>query len=270
MSHTIETAPGVRLHVQDLGEGTPVVLLHGWPVSHEMFEYQLDRLLEQGYRAIAVDFRGYGKSDRPAAGYDYDTMADDVCAVLDALDVEDAALLGFSMGGAIALRYMARHDQARVAKLALVSAAVPSFTQRDAFPYGLEASAVDEFITAGLTDRPALLEQFGGMFFDEDTELSEPFKAWFHSLALQASGHSTIASLVALRDEDLRDDLAAVTVPTSIFHGANDQICPIDIAEQTNTGIVGSELVRFTSSGHGLFYDELETFNEELLAFLAP
>lgn len=268
MGREILVAPGVNVHVEDVGEGTPIVLLHGWPVNHRMFEYQMNWLPEHGYRVIGIDLRGYGASDKPWKGYDYDTMADDVRAVLGAMDLRDVVLGGFSMGGAIAIRYMARHDGDRVSKLALFGAAAPSFTQREGFPHNLDGATVDEFVAACRTDRPALLADFGGMFFDESTEISPKFEDWFHGLGMEAAGHSTAASLLALRDEDLRDDLGKISVPTAIFHGVNDQICSFELAEAMHAGIEGSSLTRFEKSGHGLFYDELEKFNQELRGFL--
>lgn len=137
MGRYVQVEPNVKVYVEDIGEGTPVVFLHGWPVNYKMFEYQLNVLPNHGIRAIAIDFRGYGLSDKPSTGYDYDRMADDVRAVIDDLELKDAVLAGFSMGGAIAVHYMARHKGHGVSKLALLSAARPVFTQREGYPYGL-------------------------------------------------------------------------------------------------------------------------------------
>ena len=196
-------------------------------------------------------------------------MSDDVHAVIEGLNLREAVLVGFSMGGAIAVRYMARHNGDRVAKLVLAGAAAPAFTQREGFPYGLESSAVNDLISAAKSDRPSMLGDFGGLFFSATQDLSDEFAEWFNGLALDAAGHSTIASLEALRDEDLREDVGSISVPTAIFHGVNDQICPFDLAEQLDQGIENSTLVRFESSGHSLFVDEMEKFNNELGDFLS-
>ncbi|OES46433.1 alpha/beta fold hydrolase [Domibacillus iocasae] len=262
----IETAKGVNLFVNDVGAGTPVIFLHGWPVNNNMFEYQLNTLPAEGIRYIGVDMRGYGQSDKPWDGYDYDTMADDVKAIIDELGVKDAVLVGFSMGGAIAIRYMARHNGHGIAKLVLAGAAAPVFTQRNDYPYGLTKQEVNDIIDSACKDRPAMLENFGGMFYS--SKPSNPFNQWFMSLGLQAGGHSTIKSAVALRDEDLRGDLDKVLVPTVIFHGKNDKVCPYEFAGEMNKGIANSRIVPFQNSGHGSFYDEREKFNQELLVFL--
>ncbi|MGG4488513.1 alpha/beta fold hydrolase [Metabacillus idriensis] len=266
MGHFIEVEKGVKLFAEDIGEGQPVVFLHGWPVNHKMFEYQLNELPEKGYRFIGIDLRGYGKSDRTKDGYDYDTMADDVKAVIDDLKLDNVVLAGFSMGGPIAVRYMARHEGHKVSKLMLLAAAAPLFTQRDDYPYGLSMEETDDIITNLQTDRPAMLAEFGKMFFE--SELSEEFKAWFHDLGLEASSYATIKSAEALRDEDGRSDLAKVNVPTAIFHGKKDQICPFEFTEAMSEGIQYSFVIPFENSGHGLFFDEKEKFNSELLRFL--
>jgi non-heme chloroperoxidase len=266
MGHFIEVEKGVKIFAEDIGEGQPVLFLHGWPVSHKMFEYQINELPEKGYRFIGIDLRGYGKSDRSKEGYDYDTMADDVRAVIDDLKLENVVLAGFSMGGPIAIRYMARHEGHKVSKLMLLAAAAPLFTQRADYPYGLSKEETDDIITNLLTDRPAMLAEFGKMFFE--SELSEEFKEWFHGLGLEASSYATIKSAEALRDEDGRSDLGKVNVPTAIFHGKKDQICPFEFTEAMSEGIQYSFVIPFENSGHGLFFDEKEKFNSELFRFL--
>jgi pimeloyl-ACP methyl ester carboxylesterase len=267
MGRYVQVEPNVSIYVEDIGEGTPVIFLHGWPVNYKMFEYQLNVLPNQGIRAIAIDFRGYGKSDKPSTGYDYDRMADDVRAVIDELQLTDAVLAGFSMGGAIAVHYMARHAGHGVSKLALLSAAAPVFTQREGYPYGLTpAQLTEQIIEPIFADRPKLLETFGGMFFAK--KHSRPFMDWFHALGMEASSYGTINSAIALRDEDLRGDLSSIQVPTAILHGKKDEICPFEFAEEMHKGIAGSQLIAFEESGHGAFYDELEKFNAELIRFI--
>lgn len=170
MGRYVQVEPNVKVYVEDIGEGTPVLFLHGWPVNYKMFEYQLNVLPNHGIRTIAMDFRGYGLSDKPSTGYDYDRMADDVRAVIDDLGLTDAILAGFSMGGAIAAHYMARHQGHGVSKLALLSAAAPVFTQREGYPYGLTPDELNEQIIEPIfTDRAKLLDTFGGMFLRRST-----------------------------------------------------------------------------------------------------
>ncbi|CAM5798236.1 MULTISPECIES: alpha/beta fold hydrolase [Brevibacillus] len=269
MGYYVAVEQNVNLYVEDLdpGNGKPVLFIHGWPVNHKMYEYQFNQLPQMGYRCIGVDLRGFGKSDRPWRGYSYDRLADDIRVVIDTLELENITLAGFSMGGAIAIRYMARYGADKVSKLALFAAAAPLFTRRPDYPYGMTKEQVNSLIQATYTDRPKMLNDFGDMFFA--SYVTEGIKDWMHGLGMEASGHATAMCAVSLRDEDLRRDLSAVSVPTAIFHGVQDKVCPYPFAEFMHAGIQGSELVPFLYSGHGLFYDELEKFNRELVSFLA-
>lgn len=268
MGHYIEVEPKVKLYVEDVGSGKPVVFIHGWPVNHKMFEYQFSELPKHGYRCIGIDLRGYGKSDKPWCDYTYDQFADDIKKVLDALDVKDVTLCGFSMGGAISIHYMARHKGARVAKLALLGAAAPVFTQRDDYPHGLKKSDIDGLNEQCYKDRAQLLSNFGEIFFYNKDALSPKLQDWFHSLGMEALPHATVMCAIQLRDADLRSELSAIKVPTAILHGVADKICPFAFAEIMQKGIKDSKIIRFEKSGHGLFWDEREKFNKELMSFI--
>lgn len=165
MAHSIEVEHGTKLFVEDIGSGQPVVFLHGWPVNHKMFEHQMTTLPELGFRFIGVDLRGYGQSDKPAHGYDYDRMADDIRVIFDTLGLKDAVLCGFSMGGAIAIRYMAKHGGKGVARLALMGAAAPVFTNRNDFDYGIPKENVDDLIDGAIQIAPKCLKTFGVCFW---------------------------------------------------------------------------------------------------------
>ncbi|WP_232697379.1 alpha/beta fold hydrolase [Brevibacillus daliensis] len=268
MGYYITVEPNVNLFVEDVdpGNGKPIVFLHGWPVNHKMYEYQFDQLPKMGFRCIGIDLRGHGNSDKPWTGYTYDRMADDVRVVIDSLRLKNIVLAGHSMGGAISIRYMARHAGHQVAKLALFGAAAPVFTRRPDFPYGFTKEEVNKLIEETYADRPQMLVGFGDIFFYR--YLTESFKDWFHGLGMEASGHATAMCAIALRDEDLRPDLPKINVPTGIFHGIHDKVCPFAFAEAMNTGIKNSELIPFWDSGHGLFYCEKEKFNEALIHFI--
>lgn len=266
MGYYVQADRGVKLYVEDVGTGVPVVFIHGWPVNHRMFEYQVSQLPKYGYRCIQIDLRGFGRSDRPWTGYSYNRLADDIRSVIDALQLDRVRLAGFSVGGAVAIRYMSRHAGHKVAQLLLFGAASPVFTRRQDFPYGLSKEEVNALLIAGDQDRPLMLENFGKMFFAH--KVSAPFADWFRGLGLSASSHATSAVLISLRDEDLRPDLPRIHTPTAIFHGALDRICPFPLAQLTHQGIAGSTLTRFEQSGHGLFYDELAKFNRSFLEVL--
>lgn len=229
---------------------------------------RLTQLSQQDYRLIGIDLRGYGQSDKPWMDYTFDLFADDIKQVLDNLDLQDVTLVGFSMGGAITIRYMARHAGARVTKVALLGAAAPCLAKKPDFPQGLDSEPYNNLIKACHTDRAQMNADFGNFTFYKP--LSPALANWFTSLGMQASPHATARCVIALRDSDLRPDLATIIVPTTILHGIHDNVAPIDItAEVMHQGIKGSTLIRFEESGHGLFYDEKERLNQELISLLA-
>ena len=263
----IQVEPNVHLHITDAGEGRPIVLIPGWPLSDEMFEYQYNDLINKNFRVIGITLRGFGKSDKPFGSYDYDVHALDIKMVLEKLDIKDAILVGFSMGGAIAIRYLSSYDCAHVAKLVLCGAAAPIWTQRHDFPYNLPLSAVDDLIALNYKDRPKLLSDFAKIFSASETSLNEGIGNWLNGICSSASSHATAECLIALRDTDLRSDLSNITIPTLIMHGQKDKICSFDLAEQMRAGISNSHLVVFEKSGHSLFLEETHKFNSELIKF---
>lgn len=266
MGTFIQAVDGTKIYVEDVGSGQPVVFLHGWPANNNMFEYQKNLLVEEGYRYVGIDYRGYGKSDAPATGYDYKTMASDVNEVIEQLKLTNVTLLGFSMGGGIALSYLLQYGDSKVSKLVLAGAAAPVFTQRDGYPYGMTKEEVDALIADTKQDRPSMLKGFGEIFFAK--EHPEPLQQWFHGLSIAASSHGTIQSAIALRDEDLRGKLENIKVNTLIIHGKKDQVCPFEFAEEMQKEIPHARLEVFEESGHGMLLDEQEKFNETLLTYV--
>ena len=263
----IKVAPLVHLHITDAGEGRPVVLIHGWPLSDAMYEYQYNDLINNKFRVIGITLRGFGQSNKPYGAYNYDIHASDIKKVLSKLDIKDAVLGGFSMGGSIAIRYISVYKGAHISKLALFGAAAPVWTQRKDFPYNLPKSAVDELIALNYKDRPKLLSDFAKIFSSTETSLNEGISSWLNGICLSASSHATAQCLIALRDTDLRKDLARIKIPTVIMHGKKDKICSFDLAEQMNAGISKSHIVAFENSGHSLFLEETQKFNAELIKF---
>jgi len=209
----IKVESKVRLHVTDAGEGRPIVLIHGWPLSDEMYEYQYNDLINNNFRVIGITLRGFGKSDKPYGAYNYDVHAADIKKVLSKLNIKDAVLGGFSMGGAIAIRYMSAYKGARVSKLALFGAAAPIWTQRSDFPYNLPISTVDDLINLNYQDRPLLLANFSKIFSATQTSLNRGIGNWLNGICLSASSYATAQCLIALRDTDLRSDLKKITIP---------------------------------------------------------
>lgn len=263
----IEVEPNVRLHVTDAGEGRSIVLIPGWPLSDEMYEYQYNDLINNNFRVIGITLRGFGKSDKPYGKYDYDVHASDIRKILSQLKIKDAVLGGFSMGGAIAIRVAATDDGSVISKLALFGAAAPIWTKRDDFPYNLPKSDVDDLIALNYKDRPELLANFGKIFSATKTGLTEGIANWLNGINISSTSYAMAQCLIALRDTDLRADLAKIVIPTLIMHGKKDKICSFDLAEQMKAGIAKSHIVAFENSGHSLFLEETEKFNAELIKF---
>ncbi|WP_428663679.1 alpha/beta fold hydrolase [Runella sp.] len=267
----ITTAPDVQLHVEDWGQGQPIVFLHGWPLSHEMFEYQINQL-GNDFRCIMIDRRGFGQSDKPWTGYDYDTLADDLQVVFEQLDLHNITLVGFSMGGAEAIRYITRHGSSRISKLVLLGAAAPRLLKTPAFEEGVEKSVFDTMIETAIEDRAAFMESFSKDFFGAtliSSPLSSKLMDWFHALAMKSSPRAFINCVLTFSQADLSDELAGIDVPTLIIHGTGDKIVPFDIsAKVLHAGIAGSQLISYEDAPHGFFYTNWPQLNHDLVAFI--
>ena len=231
-----------------------------------MFEYQFDQLPKLGFRCIGIDTRGFGNSDKPFTGYDFDTLSDDVKCVIDALDLHDITLAGHSNGGAMAIRYMGRHNGYGVSKLALFAAVAPSLIKRPNFPYGIDQETVMQIIQDTYTDRPKMLRNFGDMFFYQ--YITGAFSDWFFQLGLEAAGWSTVAIANTWINEVLFSDLRSIHIPTLIIHGIHDKIVLYELGEIQHQLISNSTLVPFEFSGHGSFYDQRDEFNKVLVDFI--
>ena len=267
-SEFIEVEKNVRLHVNDLGEGSPVVLIHGWPLSNEMYEYQYGALIKNGLRTIGITLRGFGQSDKPYGKYDYDVFADDIKAVLEELQIDNAVLGGFSFGGATVIRFASKYNNEHISKLALFGAAAPCEVRKDDFPYGLPTEVLNSLIELNSVNRPALIEEFGKLFAASETALPKGISDWLARIEFQSSQYAMEQGLCMIRDSDLRSDLKKITIPTAIFHGKLDKLCPFELAEQLHKGIVNSKLIAFENSGHALFLEERTKFNDELISFI--
>ncbi|WP_107839585.1 alpha/beta fold hydrolase [Metasolibacillus meyeri] len=259
MGYFVPVEPRVNLYVEDINPkgNKTIVFLHGWSLSHKQFEYQFNVLPAMGYRCIGIDWRGFGNSDKPMSGYTFNRLTDDVRAVVGALQINNFTLVGHSTGGAIAIRYMSRHNGFGVAKLVLIDAAAPT---------GFTAETANNFLTATLNDRPKMIQDVTDSFFFQ--YITKTFADWFFQLGLQAASWSTAAIIMTLRDENLHTDLPKINVPTLITHGIHDKVIPFAQAEVLNEKITNSQLVAFQYSGHGLFWEEREKFNQLLVQFI--
>ncbi|MCC8408215.1 alpha/beta hydrolase [Mucilaginibacter sp. UR6-1] len=264
-----EVAPNVKLHVTDLGDGPVVVLIPGYPLGDESWEYQYPALVKAGYRVVGITMRGFGNSDKPYGKYTYDQFADDIKSVLDQMNIKDAVLGGHSMGGAISLHYTAKYNGAHLKKLALFAAAAPRHTKTADYPYPLfNKETITGWVNQISIDRPALLAGIGSQFALTPTAINPGIGNWLYNQELQSSPYAMEQALISLRDEDLRADLPKIKIPTLIMQAKEDHIVAYALAQQMNKAITGSQLVTFDKSGHALFIEEREKFNNELLRFI--
>ena len=270
----VKTREGIDLYVKEWGEGRPVILIHGWPLSADMWDAQMMALAENGFRAIAYDRRGFGRSDQPWSGYDYDTLADDLAEVMAAAGVTaDATLVGFSMGGGEVARYMSRHHGKGVAAMALIASVVPYLLKTDDNPAGVPAAQFEQIKDGIKEDRARFFRHtFMPGFFGAGwvtSPVSDDVLDMATATALQAGLKPTLACVDAFGKTDFRPDLAAFTVPTLIVHGTGDKTVPIDpSARAAHRGIPGSQLVEYDGEPHGLNVTASDRLTKDLLTFL--
>lgn len=268
----IEAKDGTQLHVKDIGSGHPVVLIHGWPLTGDMFEYQSLALLEAGYRVITYDRRGFGQSGHPADTYNYDVFADDLGAVLEGLDIDKAHLVGFSMGGGEIARYLTRYGAGRVSKAVLIASVVPYLLKDTTNPDGVDSSVFADMKKQVREDRFAFLQSFAKTFYGVgivSKPVSQGVLDWSFILAVMASPKATIDCIDAFGRTDFRPDLTSFTVPTLIIHGTSDKTVPIDPAGRAAAkGISGAQLIEYEGEPHGLFATAPDRLNRDLIEFL--
>jgi non-heme chloroperoxidase len=268
-----ENSGSIDLYYEDHGSGDPVVLIHGWPLSGRSWEKQVPALVEAGYQVITYDRRGFGESSQPFDGYDYDTFAADLNALLTHLDLRNATLVGFSMGGGEVARYIGRYGPDRVAKAVLAAAVPPYLYQSDDNPEGgLDDATIQQFQDGVLTDRIAFLDGFTTDFFaagDRYDLISEPSRLYHREIAEFASPKGTLDCIAAFSYTDFRDDLAKIDVPTLVIHGDSDAIVPFEVSgKRSHEAITDSSLALIEGGPHGLNATHAEQFNRALLDFL--
>lgn len=266
-------ADTVRLHIEDSGgSGRPVVLIHGWPLSAQAWEPQVSALREAGYRVVAYDRRGFGRSDKPQAGYDYDTLTDDLQRLMDQCDLQDATLVGFSMGGGEVARYITRHGESRLHSV-VFAAAVPPYLMKTADnPDGpLTPEKAQEKSAAFERDRSAYFEQFTTAFFSAGgvLQVTESQRREAITLCEQSAQHAALACMDSFATTDFREDLKNLTLPTLVIHGDSDAIVPFEGAgHRTHRAVFHSKLVKVQGAPHGLNVSHASAFNDALLTFL--
>lgn len=268
----IQKGEHIYLNYQDCGQGQPVILIHGWPLSHRMWESQVQTLVDAGYRCIAYDRRGFGDSSRPWENYDYNSLTQDLRTLIEHLNLRNCVLVGFSMGGGEVVRYLSKFGDDRVDKAVLISSIIPIVKKTANNPDGMPEEKLKEIMDSLQNNRVTFLAEFGKQFYnysDNKSKLSEQQLHYDWTIAASASPRATIETAKAWANTDFRPELQNVTVPTLIVHGDADQIVPIETSsEQSSKKIRGNRYEVIKDGPHGLFLTHKEKLNKLLLDFL--
>ncbi len=270
---TMTTKDGTQIYYKDWGSGPPVVFSHGWPLSADSWEAQMLFLASAGYRCIAHDRRGHGRSSQPWNGNDMDTYADDLSELIEMLDLKGAVLVGFSAGGGEVARYIGRHGAKRVAKAALIAAVPPLMLKTAANPGGLPMKAFDGIRAGAVADRSQLYKDLaGGPFFGANrpgAKVSQGVIESFWLQGMQAGHKNAFDCIKAFSETDFTEDLKKFDVPTLIVHGDDDQIVPIAASALRSSKLVRNATLKiYPGAPHGLAYTHKDQLNADLLAFL--
>lgn len=262
----------VNLYYEEVGQGKPVVFIHGWPLNGAMWEYQITQLPQQGMRCITYDRRGFGRSDKDAKAYDYNTLAGDLKSLLDELNLQDVTLVGFSMGGGEIAKYFSLYGGAKVSKVVLISAVVPYMLETETNPDGVPQEEFDKMAKGMIDDRPAFMESFGKDFFGvsfTNHPVSSAFLANNLIEVMKASPIATLECAKAFSSTDFRQDVIKINVPTLIIHGDADKIVPIKPTSEESAKLIdGAKYLVYEGAPHGLWYTNKEQLNQDLIDFI--
>jgi non-heme chloroperoxidase len=266
------TGESIELSYCDYGQGQPVILIHGWPLSKEMWEYQIEALVSAGLRVIKYDRRGFGKSSKPWDNYDYDTLADDLNEIIEQLDLNNVVLVGFSMGGGEVVRYLSNHSDRRVSKIVLIGSVTPFLGKTDNNPDGVDPSVFQKMIDNIREDRIGFLEDFGKKFFGVNLikhPVSSAMLNYYCMLASMAPSHSTQKCIKSFAFTDFRKELENIKVPALVIHGDSDQTVPIESSGKLTAQLIHNcQYQVYNGAPHGLFYTHKDQLNEDLLRFI--
>jgi len=267
-----ENSADIKLHYEDHGSGKPVILIHGWPLNGASWENQETALLDEGYRVVTYDRRGFGESSKPSTGYDYDTFTEDLDKLIKALDLDDVTLVGFSMGTGEVTRYLSKYGSYRIKKAVLIASIPPYLLKTDDNPGGVDQSLFDGFISSIKSDRLAFLTQFLKNFYNMDVLggklISEEVYKYSWNVASRASAIGTVKCVTAWLT-DFREDIKNIDVPTMVIHGDADRILPIDVTgRRLHEKIKPEKYVEVKDAPHGLIWTHADEINRALLDFL--
>jgi len=269
---TKSSSEELQLFYEDLGENNTIIFVSGWPLTHQMWEYQMTPLRELGFRCIAYDRRGFGKSEQSLNNYNYDVLADDLKDLIDETGAENITLVGFSMGGGEVVRYCSKYNCEKISRIILVSSIIPFMLKTEDNAEGVPLEMFQEFDQQIRNDRPAFLENFSKQFYGVGF-LSRPVSSgilqWTNSLAFTASQKAVLSCMQSFAQTDFRSELSSIKIPTLVIHGDSDKTVPIKATgEQAAAMIPGALYKVYEGAPHGLFYTNKEMLNMDLVSFI--
>ena len=272
-SHSANSIDSINIFYQEYGEGKPVIFIHGWPLNHEMWEYQLLELSKYNIRCIAYDRRGFGKSDATWENYDYDTLAADLNNLITHLKLSEVTLVGFSMGGGEIARYIGKYGTEKIKKVVLISSVTPYMLQTNDNSEGIKKEIFDDMVDKIIADRPEFLKEFGKQFYGVDMlnqTVSEATLQWNQMQCLRSSLNATVDCVRSFSETDFRNDLKKIDIPVLIIHGDADKTVPINVSgDKTAALLPHAKYIVYANAAHGLFITEKEKLNADLLQFIS-
>jgi non-heme chloroperoxidase len=267
----LETADGTRLFITEWGSGAPVVFTHAWGLRSDEWDYQVPALAEAGLHCVLYDRRGHGRSDRPATGYDFDTLADDLAAVIEHLDLRDVTLVGHSLGTRELVRYLTRHGDGRVARMVLVAPTTPALRRSDDNPDGWDPALVDANYAAVAANVPQWCADFEavGPYFGSSPGSSPGLVDWTTRMIVDTPLRVLLETLKLNTNVNMTEELRKVGVPTLIVHGDQDASAPLELTGRKTAALIdGAELTVYPGAGHGLYATDHQALNTDLVAFI--
>ncbi|MBV9963477.1 MAG: alpha/beta hydrolase [Parafilimonas sp.] len=263
----------LQIFYEDLGHNNPIIFISGWPLTHQMWEYQLTPLRELGIRCIAYDRRGFGKSDQSLNNYDYDALADDLKNLINECDADNITLVGFSMGGGEVVRYCSKYNCEKISKVILVSSVIPYMLASNDNPEGVPMEEFRQFDEQIRNDRADFLSTFGKHFYGINFishPVSNSILEWTISLAFTASQKAMLACMQSFSQTDFRSELSSIHVPVLIIHGDSDKTVPVKATSEQAAALIPGALYKvYSNAPHGLFYTHKDLLNRDIVSFIA-